>query len=91
MSTAVTDVARAPARRPSKRKMGLWMATALVIGNIASNRFESSPQVGGVARRAVAVASERDQSRKRHHRKRNQRNQHDDRDDHPRVIHGGRV
>src|SRR6185437_9660828 len=50
MSTVTTDVARAPARMPSKRKMGLWMATALVIGNmIGSGVFLLPASLAGEA------------------------------------------
>jgi basic amino acid/polyamine antiporter, APA family len=50
MSTAVTNGGRANARRPSKRKMGLWMATALVIGNmIGSGVFLLPASLAGEA------------------------------------------
>jgi basic amino acid/polyamine antiporter, APA family len=50
MSTAVTNGGRTNARRPSKRKMGLWMATALVIGNmIGSGVFLLPASLAGEA------------------------------------------
>jgi len=50
MSTLATDVTHAPARKRSRRKMGLWMATALVIGNmIGSGVFLLPASLAGEA------------------------------------------